>query len=55
MFANTEDVESNLVGELDFVEQVPQALGRTQGYTRGRVRDGCSEAVDTDLHSGKLP
>ena len=31
MFADAEDVESNLVGELDFVEQMLHAIHRREG------------------------
>ena len=48
MFADAEDVEADLVGERDLVEQMLHALlGVRVGPVRGR--DGCCKAVDADL------
>jgi hypothetical protein len=50
MFADPENVEADLVGKFDLLEQMMHALDRAERETGGRIRDGGSEAVDADLH-----
>jgi hypothetical protein len=50
MFADSENIQSNLVRELDLLQQVLHAVNGFEGETRGRIRDRCCEAVHADLH-----
>jgi short subunit dehydrogenase-like uncharacterized protein len=50
MFAYAENVEADLVGEFDLFQQMLHAVDRTERKAGGRIRDGCGEAVDADLH-----
>jgi hypothetical protein len=50
VLSDAEDVEPDLVGELDFLEQVaepPTHVGLASG---SRVEPGLCERVDADLH-----
>jgi len=47
MLADAEHVQADLVGELDLLDQVAQALGRV-------AAGGFAECVDADLHWGVL-
>src|SRR5918999_1043792 len=50
MLAETEDVEADLLGELDLLEQVPDPLGRGE-HPRGlRIRIQLRECEHADLH-----
>ena len=37
MFAHAEDVEANLIGELDFLEEVAEPVARAGRHARARV------------------
>ncbi len=50
MFADTEDVKPDLIGQLDFGKQVSQALRRGDSEAGEWVCDGGGEAIDSDLH-----
>src|SRR5271169_2895256 len=50
MFANAEDVEADLIGELNLFEQMVHALHRAERETCGRVGNSCCETVDSNLH-----
>jgi hypothetical protein len=48
MLSYSEDIESNLIGELDLLDQVVQTLRRTECATGVGVRR--REAIDAYLH-----
>ena len=48
MFADSEDIQSNLIGILDLFDQVAKVLRRARRQVGVAVRRG--EAVDSDLH-----
>jgi hypothetical protein len=48
MLADSEHVQTDLIGVLDLFNQVPQTLRRTDRKA-GVVVRGC-EAIDSDLH-----
>jgi hypothetical protein len=48
VFPDAKDIEANLVGQDNLIQQIVHALDWADGQTRCRVRDDCSEAVDTD-------
>ncbi len=50
MLADAEDVEADLIGEFDLVEQAAQALRGRECFAGDRVGDRCGEAVDANLH-----
>jgi hypothetical protein len=50
VFPDAKNIEAYLVGQDNLIQQIVHALASAHGQTRGRVRDDCSEAVDTDLH-----
>ena len=50
VLAEAEDVEPDLVGELDLLEQVAESLGRADDPTRLRVGRQLGERVDPQLH-----
>jgi hypothetical protein len=50
VFPDAKDIEANLVGQGNLIQQIVHALDSANGQTRSRVRDDCSEAVDADLH-----
>src|ERR1700737_2638609 len=53
MFADAENVKANLIGEFDLLQQMLHSLDGAKREPGGRIRDGCGEAVDTDLqHAG---
>jgi hypothetical protein len=52
VFADAENVEADLIGEFDLFEQMLHALDGTEREPAGGIRDGCGEAVDTDLQNG---
>src|SRR6266853_2108067 len=53
MLSYSEDIESNLVGELDLLDQVIQTLRWTQRFASVGVRR--REAIDADLHPSRFP
>lgn len=50
MLAETKDVQPDLVGELDLLDQVAQPLVRTD-RTGTRFRADVGESVETEFHS----
>src|SRR3954462_8211779 len=50
MLADAEDVEAELVGELDLLEQVREALLRRDRSARARVGSRLREGVDAEFH-----
>ena len=50
MLADAENVEADLVGEFDLLQQMLHALNWAERDAGRWIRDGCSEAVDADLH-----
>ena len=50
MLADPEDVEADLVGKLDLLHQVAQALARADRLPRAGVRRQLGKGVDPDLH-----
>ena len=50
MFADTKRVESDLVGVLDLLDQLPQPVGRI--HRTAVLVEGGGEAVDSNLHGG---
>jgi hypothetical protein len=50
MFADPENIEAYLVGQFDFFQKMLHALDRAERESADRIRDGCGEAVDADLH-----
>jgi hypothetical protein len=54
MFSDAENVESNLVGEFDFVEQAAETLRGRERFTGDGVGNGCGKAVDANLHGYSL-
>jgi len=50
VFADAEDVEADLVGEGDFVDEIVHALGGREDEAAGRIGNGGGEAVDAELH-----
>ena len=48
VLADSEDIEPNLVGVFDFLDEVAQALRCAERPAAVRVRGG--EAIDSDLH-----
>jgi hypothetical protein len=51
VLADADDVEADLVGELDLLQQVAQALARADATRRRMVGREVSEGVDADLHA----
>jgi hypothetical protein len=49
MFSDSEDIQSNLIGELDLLDQVAQALRFIDRPAAVIVRR--REAIDPDFHS----
>jgi len=43
-------VEANLVGHDNLIQQIIHALESAHGQAGCRVRNDCSETVDSDLH-----
>lgn len=50
MLADTEDVEADFVAQLDFFEQMLEAVLWREFEAGGRVGDGGCETVDADFH-----
>ena len=50
VFADAKDIEANLLGKDNLIQQIVHALESAHGQASCRVRNDCSEAVDTDLH-----
>jgi len=50
MLAHAEDVQTDLIGQLDLLEQIAQPLGGAHGQTGSRVWGRFSKGVDADLH-----
>jgi hypothetical protein len=50
VFPDAKDIEAHLVCQDNLIQQIVHALESAHGQTRSRVRNDCSEAVDTDLH-----
>jgi hypothetical protein len=50
VFADSEDVETDLVGVFDLFEQIAHAGGRAEGNTRSGVWKYRRETVNADLH-----
>ena len=50
VLANTKDVEADLVGELDLLEQVAESLLGAQHRAGARIEGGFRERVKADLH-----
>ena len=50
MLADAEDVEPDLVGELDLLDQVAEPLTRADGRPGRRIRGRLAEGVDAELH-----
>jgi hypothetical protein len=55
VFADTEDIKTDLVGQLDLFKQIAQTLGGRDGNAGFRVLNCCREAVNADLHEVFLP
>ncbi len=53
MLAEAEDIESNLVGELDFLDKIAQALMRSDAVVRWRQAD-IGESVEAKFHDWVL-
>ena len=51
VLADAEDVETDLVGQLDLLDQVAQALTRCLGHARHHAGLELAERVDADLHA----
>jgi hypothetical protein len=50
VLADAEDVEPDLIGELDLLDQLLQALLRADRLAGRRVRTDLAECVDSELH-----
>jgi hypothetical protein len=50
VLADAEDVEGVLVGQLDLLEEVAQALLRADGVPGGGIGGALPERVDAQLH-----
>jgi hypothetical protein len=50
MFADAEDIETDLIGKFDFFEQLLHAVDGLQGSAGDGVRDGCGETIDSYFH-----
>jgi hypothetical protein len=50
VFPDAKNIEANLVGQGNLIQQIVHALDSAHVQTRSWVRDDCSETVDTDLH-----
>ncbi len=50
VFADAENIQADLVGELDFFEKIAHTLGGTNSHTRYRVRSCFDKAVYANLH-----
>ena len=55
VLADPEDVEPDLLGELDLLQEVAQPLRLACGEAAGRVRRDVGERVEADLHGEILP
>ncbi|GAA1568434.1 hypothetical protein GCM10009692_05570 [Leucobacter aridicollis] len=51
---DTKELEPDLVGEHDRLEQVALRLRRAHEFSRGGIRRLISETVDTELHAAPL-
>src|SRR2546428_12054507 len=54
MLADPEDVEPDLIGELDLLEESADPLRRADRSTGPRVGRSLAEAVDAELHEGQV-
>jgi len=54
MLADPEDVEPDLIGELDLLEESADPLLRADRSTGPRVGRSLAEAVDAELHEGQV-
>jgi hypothetical protein len=45
MFADTKDIETDLVGQRDRIKQLPQVPRGLDGLTGFRIDRGCNETV----------
>jgi hypothetical protein len=52
MFADAKDIEADLIGELDFFEQLTDAAGGAVRAGVKGVKSCFHKTVDTDLHLG---
>jgi hypothetical protein len=50
MFTNTEDIETDLIGEFDFLKEALHALDGLRSDTRCRVGHVRGKTVDSNLH-----
>jgi hypothetical protein len=50
VFADPKNIEANLIGQLNFLEQVLHSIHWGKDLPCDRVRNGRREAVDSDLH-----
>lgn len=51
VLADGEDLQTNLVGKLDFLDKIAKSLSRSDRTPGDRVRRGLSESVDADCIS----
>jgi hypothetical protein len=51
MLAEAVEIEPDLIGELDLLQQIPQALcGRLEGAVVEEIRSVLSEGIEADFH-----
>ena len=54
MFADPENVETDLIGKFDLFQQMLHALNGSELEPSGLIRDDRCKAIDTDLQSFRL-
>ena len=55
VFAEAEDIEADLVGQRDLLDQVAQPLGRADPSLGRRIGADIAESVEAEFHARPLP
>ena len=55
MLAEAEDIETDLVGKLDLLQEITDALDRVEPDARRRVRHVIAERIDAKFHPHTSP
>ena len=50
VFSDAKNIETDLIGQFNFIEQIAESLAGADGFTRDGIADRGGEAVDPDLH-----
>ena len=54
VFAQAEDVETDLIGQFDLLDEIADPLDRIEPHAGRRVGHIVAEGVDAEFHSGRL-